>query len=542
MHRAQSLLRGIFSAKALQHRAFRGETLAMASNFGFIQPEWPQIYESAAKAESFVFPDPRTACIHARRTLELIMQWVFKSDASLHPPYQQNLSALVHEPTFVQVAGQAVQAKARLIVQLGNNAAHAGGRAVTADNALAAVRELFHVSFWLARTYARGAKPVDTLAFLPMLLPKSSPVPPQARARLLELEQALGGRDAELAKLISGQAALDTELQRLRAEVAEAKQRNEQTPDTHDYSEAETRDEFIDLLLHEAGWPLSEPQDREFKVAGMPSPSGIGYVDYVLWGRDGLPLGVVEAKRTRRSPQTGQQQAKLYADCLEAIFGQRPVIFYTDGYDHWMWDDSRYPPRKVSGFYTHDELELMVQRRETQRTLADQEIDSTIVERYYQTRAIRKVAERLERDRQRKALLVMATGAGKTRPVIALCDLLMKAGWVKRVLFLADRVALVKQAANTFKEFLPSSSPVNLVSEKSESGRVYLSTYPTMMGLINQRRDGTRRFGTGHFDLIVVDEAHRSIYLEVRCDLRLLRLLPGRTDSDATGRGGSQHL
>ena len=234
----------------------------MASNFGFLQPEWPQIYESATKAESFVFPDPGTACIHARRTLELVMQWAFKSDASLHPPYQQNLSALVHEPTFVQVAGQAVQAKARLIVQLGNTAAHASNRAVTTDNALAALRELFHVSFWLARTYARGEKPADTVVFLPMLLPQTSPIPPQTRARLLELEQSLSSKDAQLAELmkrVAGHAELDIELELLRAEVAQAKQRNEQVPDTHDYSEAETRDEFIDLLLHEAGWPLSQP-------------------------------------------------------------------------------------------------------------------------------------------------------------------------------------------------------------------------------------------------------------------------------------------
>lgn len=245
----------------------------------------------------------------------------------------------------------------------------------------------------------------------------------------------------------------------------------------------------------------------------MPSNSGVGYVDYVLWGADGKPLGLVEAKRTRKSPHAGQQQAKLYADCLETQFGQRPVIFYTNGYEHWMWDDLRYPPREVSGFYTRDELELLIQRRQTRQPLASQTVNAEIVERYYQTRAIRKVAERLENDHQRKSLLVMATGAGKTRTVIALCDVLMKAGWVKRVLFLADRVALVKQAANAFKAHLPSSSPVNLVTEKSESGRVYISTYPTMMGLIDDKReDGTRRFGTGHFDLIVVDEAHRSIY------------------------------
>jgi type I restriction enzyme, R subunit len=485
----------------------------MFSNFGFLQSEWPQIYESAVKAESFVFPDPGTACIHARRTLELAMQWLFKSDTALHPPYQQNLSALVHEPTFVQVAGLPIQAKARVIIQYGNNAAHAGGRGTTQDNALAAVRELFHFTFWMARTYARRTKPVDTLTFLPMLLPATSPVPPQTKAKLKELEESLSAKDTQLEELIRGRAELDAELERLRAEVAEAKRRNESVPDTHNYSEEQTRDEFIDLLLHEAGWPLDQAQDREYEVSGMPSNSGVGYVDYVLWGSDGKPLGVVEAKRTRRSPQAGQQQAKLYADCLEKKFGQRPVIFYTNGYEHWMWDDVQHPPREVSGFYTRDELELLIQRRQTRQPLADHTVNEEIVERYYQTRAIRRVAERFENDRQRKALLVMATGAGKTRTVIALCDLLMKAGWAKRVLFLADRVALVRQAANAFKKHLPSSSPVNLVTEKSESGRVYISTYPTMMRLIDEKReDGTRRFGTGHFDLIIVDEAHRSIY------------------------------
>jgi type I restriction enzyme R subunit len=485
----------------------------MSTNFGFLQSEWPQICEAAVKAESFVFPDPGTACIHARRTLELAMQWLFKSDSSLRPPYQQNLSALVHEPTFVQVAGLPIQAKARVIIEHGNRAAHASGRAVTQDNALATVRELFHLTFWMARTYARGEKPPDTLVFLPMLLPRTSPIPPQTKAKLKELEESLSSRDAQLAELIAGNAALDAELEQLRAEVAEAKRRNEAVPDTHNYSEEQTRDEFIDLLLEEAAWPLNQPQDREYEVSGMPSNSGVGYVDYVLWGKDGRPLGVVEAKRTRRSPQAGQQQAKLYADCLEKKFGQRPVIFYTNGYEHWMWDDVQHPPREVSGFYTLDELELLIQRRQTRQPLAAQTVNEEIVERYYQTRAIRKVAERFEKDRQRKALLVMATGAGKTRTVIALCDLLMKAGWVKRVLFLADRVALVKQAANTFKTHLPSSSPVNLVTEKSESGRVYISTYPTMMRLIDEKRDdGTRRFGTGHFDLVIVDEAHRSIY------------------------------
>jgi len=252
--------------------------------------------------------------------------------------------------------------------------------------------------------------------------------------------------------------------------------------DTHDYSEAETRDAFIDLLLKEAGWQLDQPRDREFEVDGMPNNQGKGFVDYVLWGDDGKPLALVEAKRTKRDARVGQQQAKLYADCLEVRFGQRPVIFYSNGYDHWIWDDKQYPPRQVQGFYKKAELELLIQRRSTRKLLAGAEINQNIVERYYQTRSIRRIGEAFERDHDRKALVVMATGAGKTRTVIALCDLLMRCNWAKRVLFLADRVALVNQAVGAFKRFLPDSPPVNLVTEKDAEGRVYVSTYPTMMG------------------------------------------------------------
>lgn len=248
----------------------------------------------------------------------------------------------------------------------------------------------------------------------------------------------------------------------------------------------------------------------------MPNNQGKGFVDYVLWGDDGQPLAVVEAKRTRRDARIGQQQAKLYADCLQTQFGHRPLIYYTNGYEHWLWDDSQYPPRPVQGFHKKDELQLLVQRRGSRKALAMLTIDGAIVERHYQHRAIRRIAETFEQDKQRKALVVMATGAGKTRTVIALADLLMRGNWAKRILFLADRVALVNQAINAFKAHLPDVSPVNLVTEKTTQGRVYVSTYPTMMGLINESQDGRRRFGVGHFDLIVVDEAHRSIYQKYR--------------------------
>jgi type I restriction enzyme R subunit len=485
------------------------------SNFGFLQAEWPELFESATKAETLVHTDARTACFYARRSLELAVAWLFKHDGNLKLPYQDNLSALIYEPTFKNTVGAAIHAKARIIKDLGNRAVHTT-KIVSPYDSMVSVRELFHVCFWIARNYARHAKPPDQLAFDPNQLPKAPPVPHQTLAQLQQLSAQLTEKDAKLEELITDKLALDVELQRLRAEIAEVKRKNEATPDQHNYSEAETRDYFIDLLLKEAGWALDQERDREYPVAGMPNNQGEGFVDYVLWGDNGKPLGLVEAKRTKRDARVGQQQAKLYADCLEKQFGQRPVIFYSNGYEHWMWDDHYYPPRSVQGFYKKPELELLVQRRETRLPLAATEIDSKIVERFYQSRAIRRIGEAFEKDHDRKTLIVMATGAGKTRTVVALCDLLMRCNWVKRVLFLADRVALVKQAVNTFKKHLPASSPVNLATEKDTEGRVYVSTYPTMMRLIDESVEGQRRFGVGHFDLVIIDEAHRSVYQKYR--------------------------
>ncbi|HEU0300264.1 MAG TPA: DEAD/DEAH box helicase family protein [Longimicrobium sp.] len=485
------------------------------SNFAFLAAEWPDVHEAAAKAESAVHPDPRTACFYARRALELAVHWAFKHDPELKLPYRDNLSALVHEPTFKKAAGEAVLTKARLIIKLGNHAVHSH-TPVQQSDALTAARELFHVGYWLARTYARGEPPPAGVVFDAGALPTSGPDPKQNAAQLQRLQAQLEEKDESLTSLLADRSALDEELKKLRAEVAAAKKESAARPDTHDYSEAETRDYFIDLLLKEAGWALDQDRDREFGVTGMPTPEGKGHVDYVLWGDDGRPLGLVEAKRARRDPRAGQQQARLYADCLEQRFGQRPVIFYSNGYDHWLWDDVMYPPRQVQGFYKKAELELLIQRRASRKPLGTAQIDADIVERHYQTRAIRRVAEAFEHDHERKALLVMATGAGKTRTVIALCDLLMRCNWVKRVLFLADRVALVNQAVNAFKRHLPDSAPVNLVTEGDAEGRVYVSTYPTIMGLIDETKDGQRRFGAGHFDLVVVDEAHRSIFQKYR--------------------------
>jgi type I restriction enzyme R subunit len=483
------------------------------SQFAFLQPEWPDLHEAAARAESLALADPRASAFYARRALELAMAWLYKFDRRLTAPYQDNLAALVHEPSFRAAVGDAVFYKARYLKEAGNKAVH-GEKPLTESEARTAVGELFHLAFWLVRTYARGAKPVDALAFDPAKLPR--PMAQIARLTLDQLrkrEAELRARDEALAAALADRALLDAELRSLRAAVAAARAANEAAPDAHDYGEAETRDHFIDLLLREAGWDPAAPGVAECAVEGMPNASGKGFVDYVLWGDDGRPLALVEAKATRHSPLKGQEQARLYADCLERMHGQRPVIFCTNGYEHWIWDDARSAPREVQGFYKKDELHLLIQRRATRRRLADSEPDQRIVERPYQHRAIRRIAEAFEAHNQRKALVVMATGAGKTRTVIALAELLMRCNWAKRVLFLADRRALVKQAAGAFKTYLPNTPPVNLLEEPEKDGRVFVSTYPTMMALIEERDGaGQRRFGPGHFDMVIVDEAHRSIY------------------------------
>jgi type I restriction enzyme R subunit len=487
------------------------------SNFAFLAAEFPAVHEAAVAAERHAASDPTATAFFAGKAVEVAVKWAFRADPDLKLPYQDNIAALLHEPSFRRAAGEAVFAKAKYINSLRNRAVH-DEKTIKPGDATGAVKELFHVCFWLARTYARQHKPDPKLSFDAAVLTRRDEVLKKAFSAIKAQQAALDARNGELTRLLADKQTLDNELKALRAEVAAARKAAEATPDAHDYNEAETRDRFIDLLLREAGWALDQPDDLEFRVEGMPNAEGVGFVDYVLWGADGKPLGLVEAKRPRKDARQGQQQAKLYADCLEARFGQRPVIFYSNGYEHWIWDDTRYPPRQIGGFYKRDELELLIQRRTGRAKLAETKINTAIAghKRPYQQRAIRSIAKHFEQDGERKALLVMATGSGKTRTVIALVDLLMRANWVKRVLFLADRLALVNQASGAFKAHLPDSAPVNLVTERTSDGRVFLSTYPTMMNLIDGKQEGKAKFGPGHFDLIVIDEAHRSVYQRYR--------------------------
>lgn len=486
------------------------------SNFAFIQSSHPDLAESALKAESYIFSDPRSSCFQARYSLENAVYWIYRHEKGINWPYDRTLGALLHEPSFQNLIPEAVFQKARVIKDLGNQAVH-GSKPVKQLDAIQVTKELHHFLYWLARTYFTGdARPAPDLQWDNSLIPRPSQTAPAiSQEKLKELER----RHEEQVKANSEKQQkldeLDDEIQKVREELAKAKAANQAQPDTHDYSEAETRHYLIDVELRRAGWPLDQPRDREYEVRGMPNKEGIGYADYVLWGDDGKPLAVVEAKRSTVESEAGKQQAKLYADCLEQMHGQRPLIFYTNGYETWLWDDQQYPPRQVSGFYKKEELSRLILRRSSRKKLDVAVINTAIAGRYYQKRAIGSICSHFAQSR-RKALLVMATGTGKTRTAIALVDLLQKCNWAKRVLFLADRVSLVNQATNAFKAHLADASPVNLITEKSTEGRVYTCTYPTMMGLIDETKNGEARFGVGHFDLIIIDEAHRSVYQRYR--------------------------
>lgn len=291
--------------------------------------------------------------------------------------------------------------------------------------------------------------------------------------------------------------------------------------DKIDYSEAETRKLFIDLLLEEAKWEVLDKEGAivpskaciEIEVNGMPNSGGVGYVDYVLFGANGKPLAVVEAKRTTKSPEVGRQQAILYADCLERQYGVRPVIYYTNGFKTFIIDGLGYPARRVHGFHTEEDLLVLIQRR-GRNGITDLKINDEITNRAYQKQAVKAICENFN-GMHRRGLLVMATGTGKTRVAISLCDVLMRNGWAKNILFLADRTALVKQAHKNFTKLLPSATTARLDDfkptdkESVMKARILFSTYQTMINYIDTE---LKEFSIGRFDLIVIDEVHRSIF------------------------------
>lgn len=476
------------------------------SNFGFLKNKktFSSFANSCIEAEKAMQVSPATCAILSRRALELAVKWLYQFDNDLKIPYQDNLSSLIHDRHFLGIIDEELLPMLKYIVKLGNAAVHTNV-AITRDEAILTLHNLHQFISWIDYCY------------------EEEYTAPDFDESILYTSEYSRERPEELQNLYEKISAKDKSLEDLRKQNEELRQqltanRQAQQEDysfqVNEISEFETRKRYIDLDLKLAGWEIGKNVIVEYPVQGMPNSSGEGFVDYVLFGTNGKVLAVVEAKRTSRDAKVGRQQAKLYADCIEQAQQIRPVIFYTNGFETYIWHDN-YSARRTSGFYTQDELQLVIDRRTLKKTLSNIEIKEEITNRYYQKEAILAVCEAFSHN-QRKALLVMATGSGKTRTAISLVDVLTNHHWIKNVLFLADRKSLVKQAFRNFNTLLPNLSLCNMLEKKSnpEEARMVFSTYPTMMNAIDEVKSkvGNRLFTVGHFDLIIIDESHRSIY------------------------------
>lgn len=504
----------------------------MNSNFLFLQKEFPGIYKEIAEAEKHTFTAPRYAALLCRSTLEKTIFWLYQNDEDLELPYDTKLAALLHNDSFKAILKPSILVELDVVRLFGNNAAH--GKSIRALEALQSLKNTFRFLSWLSKYYSENNPEIPE--FDERLIPYGD-VEDKSKKELKDLTEQIEKEREQAKKLAQKQALLAEENEKLKKELEAQLQiithRKEERTNSYKAievvpeltSEYETRKVLIDLLLKEAGWDNLRPGiETEYEVQGMPvstNKTGTGYVDYVLWDDNGKPLAVVEAKSTLHDAKKGKHQATLYADCLEQKTGQRPVIFYTNGYETFLWEDTFYTERQVQGFYTKEALQLLMKRRYERLDIRNFAVNTNISGRAYQLEAIKRVAETLAvtknnqlKGKNRKALLVMATGSGKTRTAAAMVDMFTKCNWAKRVLFLADRNALVTQAKNAFKEHLPHLSAIDLTKEKEDNNtRLVFSTYPTIMNKIdNLKTEGERFYGIGHFDVIIIDEAHRSVY------------------------------
>ncbi|HBF2172177.1 TPA: DEAD/DEAH box helicase family protein [Clostridioides difficile] len=474
-------------------------------NFDFLQKKknFNSFNTACLEAEKSILVSPSTCATITRRALELAVKWLYANDSDLVLPYQDNLSTLIHNNSFIELIDYDMLPLLKYIVKLGNLSVHTSAN-IERGEAILSLNNLHQFVSWIDYCYSDEYTAEDFNEDLLLHGEEKRTRPDE----LKNLYERLSSKDKKLEEVIK-------ENEELRKSLTEKRKVNTVNYDfkIDEVSEFETRKRYINIELKLAGWEFGKDIGEEIEVQGMPNESGVGYVDYVLYGENGKPLAVVEAKRTSKDPKIGQQQAKLYADCLEKRYSQRPVIFLTNGFDMYIWDD--YSDRKVYGFYKKSELQLMMDRRKSKKSLSSVTINDEISNRYYQKEAIRAVCEALE-NKQRKTLLVCATGTGKTRIAISIVDVLSRHNWIKNILFLADRKALVKQAKKSFTKLLPNLALCNLLDSKDspEDARMIFSTYPTMMNAIDdtKSKDGKRLFTPGHFDLIIIDESHRSIY------------------------------
>lgn len=463
-------------------------------------PSFAAFAPIAESAEKILSIDPAACVLNCRRAMEAPVKWMYAVDGSLVAPWDNKLVTLINTEEFRGIVDEQLIFRLDFIRRMGNNAAH-GGKVITREQAVLCLQNLFVFFDFLAYCYGEN---YTEHTFNPALLAEQSaqPTPPAVD------EDAARKLDA----LIKENAALKEQLTQRREE-----QHQTYVPKPLEISEYKTRKLYIDAMLQDAGWVEGKNWLNEVKLPGMPNKSETGYADYVLYGDDGKALAIVEAKRSCVDPAVGRQQAKLYADIIEKQQGRRPVIFLTNGFETKI-DDGQYPERKCAAIWSKRDLEKLFNLLRMRTHLDNIVVDENIAGRYYQENAIKAVCNTFDARNRRKALLVMATGSGKTRTVIALCKVLLEHGWVKNILFLADRNSLVTQAKRSFVNLLPELSVTNLCEERDNTtAHCVFSTYQTMMNCIDAIEDAEGKlFTVGHFDLVICDEAHRSIYNKYR--------------------------
>lgn len=463
-------------------------------------PSFAAFAPIAESAEKILSIDPAACVLNCRRAMEAAVKWMYAVDGSLVAPWDDKLVTLINTEEFRGIVDEQLIFRLDFIRRMGNNAAH-GGKVITREQAVLCLQNLFVFFDFLAYCYGEN---YTEHTFNPALLAEQSaqPTPPAVD------EDAARKLDA----LIKENAALKEQLTQRREE-----QHQTYVPKPLEISEYKTRKLYIDAMLQDAGWVEGKNWLNEVKLPGMPNKSETGYADYVLYGDDGKALAIVEAKRSCVDPAVGRQQAKLYADIIEKQQGRRPVIFLTNGFETKI-DDGQYPERKCAAIWSKRDLEKWFNLLRMRTHLDNIVVDENIAGRYYQENAIKAVCNTFDARNRRKALLVMATGSGKTRTVIALCKVLLEHGWVKNILFLADRNSLVTQAKRSFVNLLPELSVTNLCEERDNTtAHCVFSTYQTMMNCIDAIEDAEGKlFTVGHFDLVICDEAHRSIYNKYR--------------------------
>lgn len=495
------------------------------ANFDFLKSitEYELFANACIDAEKVLSASPAMSAVGSRKAFELAVKWVYSADSTIKMPYKDTLQALVHEESFRYAVAPDTWKKLQYIIKIGNIAVHTE-KSISRNDAVLSLSILFEIVEWIDYCYGSDYK---ERSFDENLLPKAEDDLELAKSIKAKLtnqykilkeksDKLIDEKDKEIAKLV---AELEKKSQEYTAAKQEHKAEREFTPE--DLSEYETRKKYIDIDLKLLGWKFSQTARKdcvevEMPVTGMPRElgSGEGFVDYVLWGKDGTPIALIEAKRTFRDARKGTHQAWLYANCIEQMTGHRPIIFNTNGYEYYIWDDKNSPQRQVSSIFSRDDIQRLFNRRVTRKNLNEIEIDDNITDRYYQKQAIRAVCDNIEKGHMR-SLLVMATGTGKTRTASSLTDVLSRGGYITNTLFLADRTALVRQAKDDFKNYLPDMSLCNLLLNKDDkNARIVFSTYPTMLNSIDSAKneDGTPLFSPAHFDLIIVDESHRSIF------------------------------